>query len=46
MTKQNNKKWAYTKTVEEMSDRELKERIKDAMNFEIPNKIRNTLYRW
>ena len=44
MTKQNNKKWSYAKTVEEMSDQELKERIKDAMDFEIPNKIRPIPY--
>ena len=44
MTKQNNKKWNYTKTVEEMSDQELKKRIKEAMAFEIPNKIRSIPY--
>jgi len=35
----NNKKWNYAKTIEKMSNRELKRRIKDAMNFEIQNKI-------
>jgi 7-cyano-7-deazaguanine reductase len=44
MTKQNNKKWTYAKTIEEMPDRELKERIKDVMAFEIPNKIRPMPY--
>ena len=44
MTKQNNKKWTYAKTVEEMSDCELKERIKEAMAFEIPNNIRPMSY--
>ena len=44
MTKQNNKKWNYTKTVEEMSDQKLKKRIKEAMSFEIPNKIRPIPY--
>ena len=40
----NNKKWSYTKTIEKMSDQELKRRIKDAMNFEIQNKIRPIPY--
>ena len=40
----NNKKWSYTKTIEKMSDQELKKRIKDAMNFEIQNKIRPIPY--
>lgn len=40
----NNKKWNYAKTIEKMSDQELKRRIKDAMNFEIQNKIRPIPY--
>ena len=36
----NNKKWNYVKTIEKMSNQELKKRIRDAMNFEIQNKIR------
>ena len=40
----NNKKWNYAKTIERMSDQELKKRIKDAMDFEIQNKIRPIPY--
>ena len=40
----NNKKWNYAKTIEKMSDQKLKRRIKDAMNFEIQNKIRPIPY--
>ena len=40
----NNKKWNYTETIEKMSDQELKKRIRDAMNFEIQNKIRPIPY--
>jgi hypothetical protein len=39
-----NQKWDYTKTIEEMGDRELNKRIKDAMNYEIKNKIRAISY--
>ncbi|MBW6440915.1 hypothetical protein K0B03_02665 [Patescibacteria group bacterium] len=40
----NNKKWDYVKTIEKMSDQELKKRIVDAMNFEVQNKIRPVPY--
>lgn len=39
-----NKKWKYVKSIEEMNDRELAERIKEAMDFEIENKIRPIPY--
>lgn len=39
-----NPKWNYTKTIEEMSDRELRKRTKDAMDYEIKNKIRPIPY--
>lgn len=40
----NSKKWNYTKTIEEMSDSELRKRIKEAMDYEIKNKIRTIPY--
>lgn len=38
------KEWKYAGKIEEMSDKELKRRIQDAMDFEIKNKIRPIPY--
>jgi len=39
-----NKKWDYAPVIEKMTDEQLKQRIQDAMDFEIENQIRRIPY--
>lgn len=40
----NKQKWQFAKTIEQMSNEDLKKRIQDAMDFKIENKIRPIPY--